>query len=207
MSPSRRRTSRRLFPTSRPSSTSRRLLPTSRPSSTPAAPPADRPNPAGPYGSAVGRLFQPFALTACNRSGADATWRFDGPDFFTSNVTVVAIAAAWSVPDQRQAAMLQTQIVDYYAGRGVRFVQVLVQNSDMSPATAAACNAWVSRYGLSFPELIDPAFVTRPFAAAFPAYVIVDRCGRIVRREYGSDVGLSGMRAAIDDALDSSPSP
>lgn len=163
--------------------------------------------PAGPYGSAIGARFQPFALTACNRTGADATWRFDGPDFFTSAVTVVAIAAAWSVPDQRQTAMLQSQIADYYDGRGVRVVQVLAQGPDTAPANAAACSAWVARYGIRFPELIDPAFVTRPFAEAFPAVVLVDRCGRIRWRVYGADASLGALRAAIDDVLSSAPTP
>jgi hypothetical protein len=159
--------------------------------------------PAGPYGSSVGRLFQPFSLTACNREGADATWRFDGPDFFTNQLTVISIAAAWCVPCQRETMQLQEQIITPYAGRGVRFVQLLVQNTDGSAISPATCRGWAARYGVTTPELMDPAFVTQRFVpmSAFPAAVLVDRCGTIRWRQYSADSGLFAMRAAIDDAL------
>jgi hypothetical protein len=65
--------------------------------------------PAGPYGSSVGRLFRPFTLTACNREGDEAQWRFDGPEFFTSQLTVISIAAAWCVPCQRETAQIEAR--------------------------------------------------------------------------------------------------
>ena len=159
--------------------------------------------PAGPYGSSVGRLFRPFTLTACNREGDEAQWRFDGPDFFTSQLTVLVIAAAWCVPCQREAAQIQAQIIDPYADRGVRVVQLLVQNTDGSAISPATCRSWVSRYGITFPELMDPMFITQPFVpmTAFPANVIIDRCGRIRWRQYGSETGLTSIRAAIDEVL------
>jgi hypothetical protein len=159
--------------------------------------------PAGPYGSSVGRLFQPFSLTACNREGADATWRFDGPDFFTNQLTVISIAAAWCVPCQREAAQIEAQIIQRYAGQNVRFVQLLVQNVDGSAITAPTCRGWATRYGISFPELMDPAFITQPFVpmTAFPGNIIVDRCGTIRWRQYGAETGLTSIRTAIDEVL------
>ncbi len=166
------------------------------------APPAET-YPPGPYGSSVGRLFRPFTLTACNREGDEAMWRFDGPDFFTSELTVLIISAVWCVPCQREAAQIQSEVIDPYADRGVRVVQVLVQNADYSAITPASCRSWVSRYGINFPELMDPMFITQPFVpmTAFPANVIIDRCGRIRWREYGSDTGLTSIRTAIDAVL------
>lgn len=159
--------------------------------------------PAGPYGSSVGRLFRPFSLTACNREGDDAQWRFDGPDFFTNQLTVISISAAWCVPCQRESAQMEEQLVRRYVGRGVRVVQLLVQNVDRSAINAATCRGWATRYGLSFPELMDPMFITQPFVpnTAFPGNIIVDRCGRIRWREYGSETGLTSMRTAIDEVL------
>ena len=159
--------------------------------------------PAGPYGSSVGRLFRPFSLTACNRTGDEATWRFDGPEFFTSQLTVISIAAAWCVPCQRESSQIQAQIIDRYAGQGVRFVQLLVQNVDGSAITAPTCTGWATRYGITFPELMDPMFITQPFVpmTAFPGNIIVDRCGRIRWRQYGAETGLTSIRTAIDEVL------
>lgn len=159
--------------------------------------------PAGPYGSSVGRLFRPFSLTACNRTGDEATWRFDGPEFFTSQLTVISIAAAWCVPCQRESSQIQAQIIDRYAGQGVRFVQLLVQNVDGSAITAPTCSGWATRYGITFPELMDPMFITQPFVpmTAFPGNIIVDRCGRIRWRQYGAETGLTSIRTAIDEVL------
>ena len=82
-------------------------------------------------------------------------------------------------------------------------VQLLVQNTDGSAISPATCRSWVSRYGITFPELMDPMFITQPFVpmTAFPANVIIDRCGRIRWREYGSENGLTSMRTAIDEVL------
>lgn len=156
--------------------------------------------PAGPYGIGIGAVFEPFTLHACN---TDQDWRFDSPDFYTTNLTVISIAAGWCVPCQRESSQIQAQIIDRYAGMGVRFVQILVQNADHTAITPSFCNTWVTRYGITFPELMDPRFVTQPYVpnTAFPGNIIIDRRGRIRWREYGSDMSLTSIRNAIDDVL------
>lgn len=94
--------------------------------------------PTGPYGTAVGSLFRPFRFDVCNPS-PDITWEFDRPDFFTSALTVVSICATWSAPCRNDAARIQSQIVAPYAGRGVRFVQLLVQGA--TPASTSCSGA------------------------------------------------------------------
>lgn len=159
--------------------------------------------PPGPYGIGISAVMEPFSLQNCNAEGGTSAWRFDGPDFFTSNLTVMIISAAWCVPCQREAAVIEQTLIAPYRSRGVRFVQLLVQNVDRSAISEPTCRAWVSRYGLSFPELMDPQFITSPFVprAAFPGNVIIDRRGRIRWREYGSDMGLSSIASAIDEVL------
>jgi hypothetical protein len=159
--------------------------------------------PPGPYGSSVGRRVQPFALTACNRGGADATWRFDQADFFASDVTVVLIVAGWSVPDQMLSRQLEAQIVQFYAGRRVRLVQVLAQDASRQPANVTFCNTWVARYALTIPVLVDPTNSLGVYNSlgAFPVTLVVDRTARIRALEYGADQGLTGLRAQIDDVL------
>lgn len=159
--------------------------------------------PAGPYGARIGALFEPFGLTACNRQGAEASWRFDQPDFFSSNVTVVTVSAGWCVPCQMEARQMEAEIVQRYAGMGVRLVQVLVQDANYRAITPSFCNTWVNRYSLTFPVLMDPTNVMGIYypRGAFPANIVVDRRGRIRAQEYGSETGLSRIRSHIDDVL------
>lgn len=159
--------------------------------------------PPGPYGTTVGQRVQPFALVACNRSGADATWRFDQADFFASDVTVVLVVAGWSVPDQMLSRQLEAEVVRFYAGRRVRLVQVLAQDANRQPANASFCNTWVARYGLSIPVLVDAANTLGVYnrLGAFPVTLVVDRNARLRYLEYGASEGLTGLRAQIDDVL------
>jgi len=66
------------------------------------------------------------------------------------------------------------------------------------------CNTWVTRYNMQIPMLQDPRFTLQPFVpnAAFPGNVIVDRQGRIRWRQYGTDMSLTAIRAAIQEVLD-----
>ena len=82
-------------------------------------------------------------------------------------------------------------------------MQILVQNVDGSAITRPTCTAWATRYGITFPELMDPMFITQPFVpmTAFPGNIIVDRCGRIRWRQYGAETGLTSIRTAIDEVL------
>lgn len=175
----------------------------------PATPPADtgaamtETYPAGPYGARIGALFEPFTLTACNRQGDDARWRFDQPDFFTANVTVVTVSAGWCVPCQVETRQMEAEIVQRYAGMGVRLVQVLVQDANYRAITPEFCNTWVNRYNLTFPVLMDPTNVMGIYypRSAFPANIIVDRRGRIRAQEYGTETGLARIRMHIEDVL------
>ncbi len=159
--------------------------------------------PEGPYGSRVGALFEPFALTACNREGAEAAWRFQDSGFWDNQLTIIMISAMWCVPCQNEAMQVERELVQRYEGRGVRFVQILVQDPQRRAINNSQCNTWVNRYRLTFPVLMDPQFITQPFVpmAAFPGNVIVDRRGRIRWREYGSERGLVSIREAIDEVL------
>lgn len=159
--------------------------------------------PAGPYGARIGALFEPFSLTACNRQGAEASWRFDQPDFFSNNVTVVTVSAGWCVPCQMEARQMEAEIVQRYAGMGVRLVQVLVQDAQYRAITPSFCNTWVTRYNLTFPVLMDPTNVMGIYypRGAFPANIVIDRRGRIRAQEYGSETGLARIRTHIEDVL------
>jgi hypothetical protein len=160
--------------------------------------------PPGPYGRSVGSLVQPFALTACNRSGADATWRFDQADFFASDVTVVLVVVGWSGPDQMLTRQLEAEVVRFYAGRRVRLVQVLAQDANRQPADVSFCSTWVARYALTIPVLVDPTNTLGAYNSlgSFPMTLVVDRNARLRALSYGADQGLTNLRAQIDAVLE-----
>lgn len=166
-------------------------------------PPADVPSaaayPPGPYGSEINQRLRPFTLNTCDNT----PWSFAGENWENSSMTVIIISAGWCVPCQREAAQIQGQLVEPYRDRGVRVVGVLVQDAQRNAITPSFCNTWVTRYNMQIPMLQDPRFVLQPFVpnAAFPGNLIVDRQGRIRWRQYGTDMSLSAIRAAIDEVL------
>lgn len=154
--------------------------------------------PAGPYGSRTCARFEPFTLNTCD----GVPWRFDQSDFFSSQATVVIIGAGWCVPCQNEARQIESELGPY-RDRGVRIVQVLVQNPDRTAITGSFCNTWVTRYGLTIPELMDPEQILQPYypGLAFPGNLIVDRRGLIRYRAYGTETGLTAIKRALDDVL------
>ena len=162
-----------------------------------AAPPAPT-YPPGPYGSSVCRRFQPFTLNQCDGT----PWSFASDEFFTATATVVIIGAVWCVPCQMEARQIEAELSSYRE-RGVRVVAVLVQNADRTAITANSCTAWVNRYGLTSPMLMDPQQRLQPYypGLAFPGNLIVDGRGVIRYRGYGTETGLTAIKAALDDVL------
>jgi Redoxin len=170
----------------------------------PPPPPADasttRKYPAEPYGSEVCQRLEPFTLNRCD--GTPYSFVDDG--WAEASATVVIISAVWCVPCQNEARVLEAQLVRPYAERGVRVVTILVQNSDRSAITSTQCtNLWQNRYNLTIPVLMDPRQTLSPFypGLAFPGNLIVDRNGRIRFRQYGSEMGLTSIRNALDAVL------
>lgn len=154
-----------------------------------------------PIGTSVGRTMRPFTLSRCDGTPYEFFGEVEG--YCESSFTVLTLAAGWCVPCQMEARLLQSTVADAYRDRGVRVVQVMLQNPDGTAATPAFCQQWVDMYGLEFPELLDPAGTTWVYAPdnALPATVIVDDQGIIRYREYGTTANLSSLTAALDDLL------
>ncbi len=151
------------------------------------------------FGSIVGRNMSGFTLQDC--SGAD--YSFYNEDFCESELTVISIAAGWCPPCIAESEQLETEINDYYAGQGVRVIQILIQTADYSAPDLAYCTEWVERFELSNIELIDPATLTDIFFPdnSLPSTIIIDREGVIRFRENGASDGLTSLKAAIDEVL------
>jgi hypothetical protein len=160
--------------------------------------------PPAPYGTTVGRNFEPFftPLTLC-----DGTTVFDfygeTEGYCETSFTVLTMAAGWCVPCQMEARMIQSLIADAYADRGVRVVQALTQDASFQPPSTTFCQQWVDTYDLRFPVVMDPSQVTSQYfpMGALPATLIVDSRGVIRHREYGVSNGLMTIRTALDELL------
>jgi hypothetical protein len=164
----------------------------------PSLPSCDYPQ-AGPYGSRVTAAFEPFVAETC--AGDD--WRFYSQEFCDSTFTVISIAAGWCNPCRYESSQLTAQVTEAYRDRGVRVIQVLVQDEDYMSADQAYCEAWVSMYGLTNTELLDPFNATGiDFPdGSLPSTIIVDRQGIIRFRENGATEGLVSLRAKLDMLL------
>jgi len=155
--------------------------------------------PTSGYGAIPGRNLSGFTLQDC--SGADYT--FYNEDFCEAEVTVISIGAGWCRPCIIESMQLEEEINDFYAGQGVRVIQILTQTEDYSAPDLAYCENWVTRFGLSNVVLIDPATLTDIFFpdGVLPSTVIVDRDGVIRFRENGASDGLLSLKSAIDSVL------
>lgn len=158
--------------------------------------------PTSGFGSSEGRRLENFTLPQCDNT--DYSFYNDTFCAPEHTLTVLSIAAEWCGPCQVESSMLTDRISIPYASRGVRVIQILVQDADYGPPDLNLCNRWVARFNLTDNiELIDPNGTT---AGAFPtgslpSTLLIDETGTILYREDGVSDGLATIRAEIDRAL------
>lgn len=157
------------------------------------------PYPEGPYGTNVLSKFEPFTLEQCDGT----PYSFHNEDYCMSRLTVISIAAGWCPPCIRESMLLTETITEPYREAGVRVIQILVQKADYTAPDYAFCNDWVSRYGLTNIELLDPIGVTAHYfpGNSLPSTIIVDDEGIIRFRENGATEGLVSLKAKLDELL------
>jgi hypothetical protein len=157
--------------------------------------------PAAPYGTSVGRKFEPFTLQQCNGTPYDfVNEEFCAPDH---QLTLISIAAGWCNPCIIESMQLEEEINERYAGMGVRVIQIITQDPEFRAPTLEFCQQWVDRFGLTNVEVIDPEQITNIYFPdnALPSTIIVDEEGTIRYRENGASDGLISLRAKIDELL------
>lgn len=150
--------------------------------------------------SMEGCKFAPLTLPYCDGTGS---FDFYGQSFCSARVTLLVISAGWCVPCQQEAAEMEDQIIQPYAGR-VRVVTVYAQGvTRPSVATNNACMGWKNRYNLTSHMVLDAAEVTSRYFPnqAFPANLIIDGDGVIRHRVYGTSRGLQSLKDQLDALL------
>ena len=102
-----------------------------------------------------------------------------------------------------ESSELTDRVTEAYRDRGIRVIQILTQDEDYAAPTLGYCEAWVSRFGLTNIELIDPAQVTGIYFPdnSLPSTIIVDSEGVIRFRENGATEGLVSLTSKLDELL------
>lgn len=155
--------------------------------------------PPPPYGTRLLARMEPFTLPDC-----DGTLHsFYDEQFCSTTFTVVSIAAGWCPPCIRESRQLTDRITEAYRDRGVRVIQVLVQDEDYRAPTPEFCHAWVSEFGLTNLELRDEFGMMQIYFpdGVLPDTMIVDGQGVIQFREHGASDGLTTLQAALERLL------
>jgi peroxiredoxin len=158
--------------------------------------PPDLVYPEGPYGGAVGDVFEDFSLKDC-----------DGNEIQFADILAQAelvlfnVGAGWCQPCIEETEKLEAEIHRPFCERGLRVVQVLFQDEDGELPTTLFCKEWRDTYGLNFPVLLDPLFSTEAYfeAAQTPLNLLIDKEGRIVFRATGE--APADLPARIDELL------
>lgn len=163
-----------------------------------------------PPGTLIGRSFSGFTLPDCNGTNHD----FFGENYCDPNhrFTVLSIAAGWCRPCQMESSQLTANVVNVYGSRGVRVIQVLVQDPNYMPPNGAFCNQWVSTYNLSVTpdasgagnyELMDvDQILNASFpSGALPSTLVIDNQGVIRFHEDGATTGLTSLTTELDQLL------
>jgi thiol-disulfide isomerase/thioredoxin len=122
------------------------------------------------------------ALTLSDCAGEDRSLEalVEGAD-----ALVAAIGAAWCGPCQKDAPVLEAFHQEH---PGLAVVQVLVQDATGNPATHLACEEWAAAFGLSYPVLVDPLYLSEHLVGAdgFPAHLVWRADGSQVYRQNGA---------------------
>jgi thiol-disulfide isomerase/thioredoxin len=114
---------------------------------------------------------------------------------YRGQVVVLNFWGSWCAPCRAEAPALGTLARQMYAS-GVRFVGIDIRDE------AAAAQAFMQSFGISYPSLNDPSdeiallFRATVPPAAIPSTIIVDRTGKIAARIVGS-ASYSGLKALI----------
>ncbi|MCS6797365.1 MAG: TlpA family protein disulfide reductase [Myxococcota bacterium] len=159
--------------------------------------------PPEPYGTSLGRRLRPFELQQCD--GTPYAFYNEHWCDPATRLTVINIAAEWCGPCREESRSLTARITEPYRSRGVRVIQILVQDAEYGPPDLALCRRWVETFGLTNIELIDPEQRTQIYfpGNSLPATIIVDHEGIIQFRENGASEGLVTLQAALDRLLSS----
>lgn len=118
------------------------------------------------------------------------------PSEYEGRVTVVNFWATWCGPCRREQPALQ-ELWEDYRDRGVMMVGVNQREN------AAAATAWLERYDVSYPSVLDP---DGEAAASFgftglPSTYVADAAGNL-RYAFFGEISVGELTRIVDEVLD-----
>lgn len=161
------------------------------------------PIPEDGFGTSVGRYVAPFELSDCE---GDVVGFYDA-SYCDARATVLFMNTGWCAPSRVHASTVNADLVEPFAGQGVRILEVLVQDNDFGAPDAAFCEGWASMYAAGYPVLIDPTQISSAYfpGGVFPAVLVADGTGRIRYRGYGVDGDHAMVAAVLREVLAEGP--
>lgn len=155
--------------------------------------------PSGPYGTNVGDRVEDFSLQDC-----DGRPVHFGEVLSGATLVLLNVAAGWCIPCMSETQTIEAEIHHPLCPRGLRIVQVLFEDENGLPASQEFCQKWRTKFGLTFPVLFDPGFVTKKFfsgsiSGSTPLNLLVDS-GATIRYRAAGPVPPD-FRARIEEFL------
>ena len=135
---------------------------------------------------AEGQAYPAVTISDCEGNAVDLdAWLGD------HDVSFVTFGAGWCVACQEEAPIINSELVDGFAGRSVGVVQILVENQPGDPPPQSLCTEWKDELEARFTVLNDPGQATVPqhfggAVAQLPLHYIVTRDKTIRMRKLGA---------------------
>jgi len=142
--------------------------------------PPDWTYPAGPFGTGVGDTFADITLNDCN--GNPVVF---GDLLGSGEMVLFNVAAGWCVSCIGETEEMEQDVYQAFCNRGLRIMQVLVEDQDSYPADGAFCAEWKDNFSLTFPVVTDPEYSVEAYMGGasigqLPLNVLVGHDGKIL---------------------------
>ena len=130
----------------------------------------------------MGDVLADFEIPDCDGAGVSLSSVLAGAE-----AVLINFGAGWCTECIAEAPMLEAEIHGTYGPRGLRVVQVLLQDANLAPITRLECRRWRERFSLTFPVLADTPQDTADIVgdAGVPLNLLVDKGGVIRMRVHG----------------------
>lgn len=167
--------------------------------------------PRGPYGFSEGYMQQDWTVSSCS-GGAYSLYN---NDYCIATLTVVIHSEPWCGECLADAPSMRANLIDPYAARNVRILEVLQDDESGGSVDAATCNAWASAYDNAGYVFMDPeqnlsTYSYRPGidetppgsrTEGLPVVNIYDETGTLVFHHEGSTNEWRDITTALDGLL------
>ena len=141
--------------------------------------------PCGPYGYSVGSVVGDLTLTGRRDTNLNGSV-LDDPivpiklsDYYANKKTQVlfiSLATVWCGPCVNEQPSLVQLYKDYQtAGKGVAFLEAVLQDSAGKPADMTVVDSWAGTYSIPFDMAADPANALAPYynPSSFPVQLVI----------------------------------